>query len=81
MAGKGSIPRPFSVKQNTFGNNWAETFSKQKSDAVAESAADTQEVWDSIIDGLKRAGHDVTEEKARAEEIRAFFMDGTEDAD
>ncbi len=42
MSGKGSRPRPYSVSQETFGNNWDAIFSKDKriiEDAKAEDEA------------------------------------------
>jgi Zn finger protein HypA/HybF involved in hydrogenase expression len=34
MSGKGSAPRPFSVDQNTFANNWDAIFGKKKADVL-----------------------------------------------
>jgi hypothetical protein len=32
--GKGSAPRPYSVEQNTFADNWERTFGKKKPESI-----------------------------------------------
>lgn len=41
MSGKGSSPRPFSVDQKTFDDNWNKIFSnpKERDDTLAEEEA------------------------------------------
>lgn len=41
MSGKGSSPRPYSVDQETFDNNWDTIFKspKDRDDAIAEDEA------------------------------------------
>lgn len=42
--GKGSSPRPFSVDQETFANNWDQIFGKKKT-VAAEQPADKNQCW------------------------------------
>lgn len=50
MSGKGSKPRPFTVDQNTFSDNWDKIFNpKVRDDDIAE-----EEAWQLIEDRIER---------------------------
>ena len=59
MSGKGSSPRPYSVDQKTFSDNWEQIFGKKTprelDDAKAEDEAFTQ------IEELQRIGEKVSQ--------------------
>ena len=53
MAGKGSSPRPFSVSQETFGNNYDNIFRKKSPKELEEDQAE-QEEFDRILEQNRR---------------------------
>jgi hypothetical protein len=56
--GKGSAPRPYSVSQAQFGDNWDAIFSKKKSNYQADDGALTdeqiQQIKDSVEDNVNK---------------------------
>lgn len=42
--GKGSAPRPFSVDQDSFADNWERTFGKKKSVPVTPTVSPEEEI-------------------------------------
>jgi hypothetical protein len=56
--GKGSSPRPFSVSQETFGDNFDAIFRKPSPKEIEDAKAE-QEEFDRILeDNLKRTRHE-----------------------
>jgi hypothetical protein len=56
--GKGSSPRPFSVSQKTFGDNYDAIFRKPSPKEIEDAKAE-QEEFDRILeDNLKRTRHE-----------------------
>ena len=60
--GKGSSPRPFSVSQKTFGDNFDAIFRKPSPKEIDDAIAE-QEEFDRILeDNLKRSHCGITQE-------------------
>lgn len=51
--GKGSAPRPYSVDQKTFGNNWDAIFGKKKPDYEPDDGPLTDDQLQQIKDSVK----------------------------
>jgi hypothetical protein len=52
--GKGSAPRPYSVSQKQFGDNWDEIFNKKKPAYEADDGPLTDEQLQQIKDAAKK---------------------------
>lgn len=52
--GKGSKPRPFSVDQKTFDNNWDNIFKKKKEKKSVNDYQDILSTEDCLLDTLNR---------------------------
>jgi hypothetical protein len=71
--GKGSSPRPFSVSQETFGNNYDKIFRKKSPKEIEEERIE-QEEFDRIIDENYRR-QKALDELVRINEELGLYID------
>lgn len=54
MAGKGSKPRPFSISQDNFADNWDKIFNKNNTGTDKNEYYDVLQTEDAVLDALQK---------------------------